>query len=106
MDQRARPTTVVSEFSGDAEMSEIVERFVAELPQRADDLASSWASGELEATGRLAHQLKGACAGYGFPSLGEAAAALEAGLGDPSPDLAEAKRRLDDLIDLCRRARA
>ena len=55
--------------------------------------------------GELAHKLKGAAGGYGFPSISAAAATLE-----DSARAAEALDKLEleahALVELCRRARA
>jgi HPt (histidine-containing phosphotransfer) domain-containing protein len=59
---------------------------------------------------RLAHQLKGASAGYGFPSIGEVAARVEAGLKTPQPSaeqtVAGIASSVNELIQLCQRASA
>lgn len=74
--------TVRSEFAGDPDMSEIVALFVRELPQRIAAMHSALAAGNLEQLRLLAHQLKGAAGGYGFPKLGEAAALVDQGIKD------------------------
>lgn len=100
-----------SEFAGDPEMREILELFVQEMPARITELEASWANGELDKVGRLAHQLKGAGGGYGFPVISDAAAALEQSIKglDGAPTgavLASMKEQVDALVDLCRRASA
>jgi HPt (histidine-containing phosphotransfer) domain-containing protein len=54
---------------------------------------------------RLAHQLKGSCAGYGFPTIGDAAARLETSL-ETHAALEQVSTQVADLVDLCKRARA
>lgn len=73
-------TTVRSEFSDDPDMSGIVAMFVGELPQRIAAMHSALAAGNTEQLRLLAHQLKGAAGGYGFPKLGEAAALVDQGI--------------------------
>ena len=75
-------TTVRSEFADDPDMSEIVALFVRELPQRIAAMHSALAASNLEQLRLLAHQLKGAAGGYGFPKLGEAAAQIDQGIKD------------------------
>jgi HPt (histidine-containing phosphotransfer) domain-containing protein len=75
-------TTVRSEFADDPDMSPIVELFIRELPQRLAAMHSALASANLEQLRTLAHQLKGAAGGYGFPKLGEAAALVDQGVKD------------------------
>jgi HPt (histidine-containing phosphotransfer) domain-containing protein len=88
----------------DPEMAGLVAAFVAELPDRMDAIESAWRQGRTEDLRRLAHQLKGASAGYGFPDLGHDAAALERELcprGQTSPDRVDEGART--LLDHCRR---
>jgi HPt (histidine-containing phosphotransfer) domain-containing protein len=66
-----------SAYEGDDEMMEIVREFAGELPARIARIEELLAAGDEEELGRLAHQLKGAGGGYGFPQITEAAAGLE-----------------------------
>lgn len=66
-----------SAFEDDPDMLEIVREFAAELPNRMADLEDRREGGDLPALQVLAHQLKGAGGGYGFPQITDAAAALE-----------------------------
>lgn len=97
-------TPVLSSFSSDPEMLELVEEFVSVLPERVSAIQSAVDGSDLESVTRLAHQLKGASGGYGFDTIGEAAANLER-----SAKAAEAVAQLQDeveaLISLCQRAR-
>lgn len=97
---------VVSEFANDPDMLELIEMFVDELPQRIQSLQSSYESQMMDELQRLSHQLKGACGGYGFPTLGEAAAQLEGLLKSGPGDPTQVETALNELIDLCRRASA
>ena len=96
-----------SSLSDDPDMRPLVEEFVAEMGERVTSLDRSFRNGQAEDLKRLAHQLKGASAGYGFDRLGQAAGALEESLqrlGALSGDLARVRREFEDLVDLCRRA--
>lgn len=101
-------TPLKSEFAGDPDMVELLEMFLTELPQRIAAIDDAARAGRLSDLQRLAHQLKGASAGYGFPSIGEAAAKVEAGLKLPQPSpeltLAAVERSITELLTLCRRA--
>jgi HPt (histidine-containing phosphotransfer) domain-containing protein len=77
-----------SQYEDDPDMLELVQGFAAELPGRAQDLESRLDQGALEDLQRLAHQLKGAGGGYGFPQITEAAASLEQALKEGSPESA------------------
>jgi HPt (histidine-containing phosphotransfer) domain-containing protein len=103
MDHAGEEHRIVSEFADDPEMRELIELFVSELPERVSSLEAAWRDERVEEARRVAHQIKGASGGYGFPSLGEAAARLESALGSAEDDLSRARAQLDELIDLCHR---
>jgi HPt (histidine-containing phosphotransfer) domain-containing protein len=89
-------------------MAELIQMFVEEMPGRVSLVEAHWRSRNLDELRRVAHQLKGACGGYGFPSVGHAAGTLEAGLTRPrgsteQADLDSISRQVQDLVALCRR---
>ena len=94
--------TFVSSFAGDPEMAEITAAFVGALPARAQALQAAQSAGDLEGLKRLAHQLKGAAGGYGFPRISAAAAALEQACASGAP----VEQDLAQLADVLGRARA
>jgi HPt (histidine-containing phosphotransfer) domain-containing protein len=69
--------SIQSAYASDPDMKEMLEEFVALLPERANELSSLLRGGDLEQLRRAVHQLKGAGGGYGFPQITEAAAAAE-----------------------------
>lgn len=97
-----------STYATDPDMRELVEFFVQEMPGRITSLRKAFEAAELADLTRLAHQLKGASGGYGFPTIGTKAGELESALksssAPPTQTLAAIKANLDDLIDLCTRA--
>lgn len=100
-----------SEFAGDPEMTDLVKKFVDEMPQRVDAMLDCWEKGQLGDLRRLAHQLKGASGGYGFPTVGQLAAQLETGLAAagraPDPQALDRLRaQVDELVGMCRRVTA
>jgi HPt (histidine-containing phosphotransfer) domain-containing protein len=94
-----------STFADDPDMSDLIELFVQEMPQRVDALRQAIARRDIDTIVRLSHQLKGAAGGYGFDVITDVAREVErqARVVD---DVAAVKRRVDDLILLCSRARA
>ena len=70
-------STLRSEFADDPDMVGIVALFIHELPQRLAAMHVALAAANHEQLRMLAHQLKGAAGGYGFPKLGEAAALID-----------------------------
>ncbi len=92
---------ITSEFAGDPDMAILIAEFVASLPGRAHAILDRINQGAIEQARTMAHQLKGAGGGYGFPQVTDAARAV---------DLAIRERRIDDahtaaeaLITLCTR---
>lgn len=96
---------LTSEFAADPEMRDLVAYFVQALPERVDAMRAALAESRLRDLQRLAHQLKGAAGGYGYPSLGSAAGALESSIRDAgTPSLPQIQEQLDELVALCGRA--
>ncbi len=100
---------IVSQFAADPEMAELVQLFLSELPARIAAMTTAWSGRQISDLTRMAHQLKGAGAGYGFPTIGAAAGTLESGL--KKLDAASAQASVDRLaaefralVDLCSRA--
>ncbi len=84
------------------EDAELIGFFVAELPDRMCTLRTAVDSEDFDSIRRLAHQLKGAAPGYGFPTIGDAAASLEHCLKENSVNaLDQIQSELDTLISLC-----
>ncbi len=90
-----------SAYEGDADMMEIVREFAAELPARIARIEELLCAGEEEELARLAHQLKGAGGGYGFPQITETAAALEQAVKSGATD-SEIKDRAEALTQTMR----
>ncbi|MBT6497087.1 MAG: response regulator, partial [Planctomycetaceae bacterium] len=78
--QQHQPAALVSELADDEDMLELVEMFVGELPERIAAIERSIDEQDLETLGVLAHQLKGAAGGYGFPTMTDAARLLDASM--------------------------
>src|ERR1043165_3649358 len=102
---------ILSEFGSAPEMAELVEQFVGELPARVGEMLDHWRAQNFAEVQRGAHQLKGASAGYGFPSIGLAASKVESSLRGQSTDqvIADAERiaaHIRALAALCGRASA
>ncbi len=66
-----------SEFEDDPDFRELIDRFVAGLSDRARRMEQCLHDADFETLGRLAHQMKGAAGGYGFPTIGDAAQQVE-----------------------------
>jgi HPt (histidine-containing phosphotransfer) domain-containing protein len=99
------PDPLISDLASDAQMLELVRAFIGELPDRIHALESSARDHDLATLATLAHQLKGAAGGYGYPQITQAARGVELA----ARTQAEADRlqlQVDALINLCHRATA
>jgi hypothetical protein len=92
---------ITSEFADDPDMAVLIAEFVASLSGRARAILDHIDQGAIEQARSMAHQLKGAGGGYGFPQVTDAARTV---------DMAIRERRIDDaqvaaqaLVTLCAR---
>ena len=88
-----------SEFAGDPQLAEILPQFVEGLPGQLHALLDALNQDRLEDAERIAHRLKGAGGGYGYPALSEAAAALEAAV--KSFDAAATAEAMGKVQEVC-----
>jgi len=96
-------SVLCSALADDADFLEVLRAFVDELPDRVAAIESALADQQVEQVARLAHQLKGAGGGYGYPEISEAARNLEQHAAVDA-DVEQARQDLDDLGQLCRAA--
>jgi len=66
-----------SQFADDPDMTEVIDVFVARLPANIAAMSEALGNNCFDELRRLAHQLKGAGGGYGYPSLTDQALSLE-----------------------------
>ncbi len=88
----------------DPEDAELIEYFLGELPEKVDFINDAADRVDLESLRRIAHQLKGAAPGFGFPSIGSAAKELEGRireLSDSGKDIAGVRAQIESLTSLC-----
>jgi CheY-like chemotaxis protein/HPt (histidine-containing phosphotransfer) domain-containing protein len=95
---------LVSEFENDPDMTDLIAKFVRDLPARSAAICEAANRGDMDLLRRLSHQLKGAAGGYGFAPITKAAAAVEQAIAR-SEDPSVRRARIDELLGLCRRAR-
>lgn len=84
--------------------AELIEYFLAELPDRIDSIEAAFSNDDYEALSRVAHQLKGAAPGFGFPTIGTQAGKLEQhirSISDPAEELDALRSQVESLISLC-----
>ena len=97
-------TPIISQYSDDPEMAELVEEFVNSLHERVSSIENCVSTGDLGELRRIAHQLKGSCGGYGFDVIGQAAAALETSV-KAAQSVGQVNQEVVELIHLCHRAK-
>jgi len=68
---------IYSSLASDPDYCDLVQEFVSEFPSKAETLRQCVADRDLVLLQRTVHQLRGACGGYGFPSLTESAGSVE-----------------------------
>jgi len=68
---------IASELADDPQLADILPEFVERLPEQLDALREALKEERMDDLERLAHGLKGAGGGYGYPTLSEAAELLE-----------------------------
>lgn len=89
-------------------MVELVEFFIDEMDDRVDSINSAAQQNDLGRLRTVAHQLKGAAAGYGFAPISACAGELEQLIdaSGPATEVTNFRDQVDALIDLCRRVSA
>lgn len=103
----AAPSDLIHSDLGDPEtFGELVEIFLEQLPERLDQLHRFLESGDYRQLALLAHQLKGAGGGYGYPGLTQGAAKLEAEARQPQPSQSVLRDLLQSLRQYQGRMRA
>lgn len=95
-----------STLQDDPEMAELIEYFLDELDSRAVELTEAWKSSDAEKLRTMAHQLKGAAEGYGYPSITEAARELEQSMHEQEAEMSALTEQVEALVQLCRQATA
>lgn len=68
---------IYSDLAVDPDLAELVDLFVAEIPNRIEQLTSAAATDDWEGVRRVAHQMKGAAGSYGFSPVTTVAARVE-----------------------------
>lgn len=92
-----------SELADDPDFADLLAHFVNGLPALVSNLETAFTNGQLDEFGRLVHQLKGAGGSYGFPSMTDAARAVEVQIhAGASPT--ELEPAIAQLLGLCKAA--
>jgi HPt (histidine-containing phosphotransfer) domain-containing protein len=95
---------IFSSLGADADLRDIVELFVDEMPARVAVLLDRLNTGDWEGLRQAAHQLKGAAGSYGFGPISPSAGRVESAIRNGEPE-ERIRQTVLDLVDLCGRAR-
>jgi response regulator RpfG family c-di-GMP phosphodiesterase len=95
---------IQSQYADDPELADIIGEFVEGLPKTISAMREALANNHHEGLQRLAHQLKGAGGGYGYPQLTDAAKVLEDAA--KAKDAEAARLTLNKLSELCKAVEA
>ncbi|NQU24860.1 MAG: response regulator, partial [Candidatus Nealsonbacteria bacterium] len=102
-DKRPPDRPLGSGILDDAEVTELVDTFVGELPDRAEAIHEAFSAQDLPALTLQTHQLKGTAAIYGLPQISQAAAVANQRASQPD-DFEQLEAAVTELIGLCRAA--
>jgi len=94
---------LISDFADDPDMLKIIEMFVDGLSSRIESILTAFEDRNFTTVSGIAHQLKGASGGYGYPSVSELAFDVEQ-LAKRSAEADQIEAALTGLVDECRRA--
>ena len=96
---------LISEFADDPEMAELIALFLDELAATVRNIQQAVIDTQLDVAAYLAHQLKGAAGGYGFPTITDAARDVETHARS-GQDMHALHQSIEALSRLCRRSAA
>jgi len=97
--QAHRDQAIRSQFADDPSMADLLAAFVARLDSQVVAMRAALADRRYEDLQRAAHQMKGSGGSYGYPTLSDAARALEDAV--KNRDVATAASALNHLAGLC-----
>lgn len=100
-----RTDLLYSPLASDPDLSELVDMYVNEMPERITALQQMLGSGNWEELRRFAHQTKGAAGSYGFEPISPVAGRVEDSIRNGAPE-EEIRQAAEELLAICSRARA
>jgi HPt (histidine-containing phosphotransfer) domain-containing protein len=96
---------IFSDLASDPDYADLVQDFVLEIPRKCTEIQQVVSADDQLGLQRIIHQLRGACGGYGFPTLTHAAGAIEDQLAN-GVSIAAIRLQLDDFTEMLQRASA
>jgi HPt (histidine-containing phosphotransfer) domain-containing protein len=101
----ANTEPLYSPLATDPDLSELVELYVDEMPDRIATLQQLLESGDWEGLRRYSHQMKGAAGSYGFETISPIAGAVEDSVREGAPE-DQIRQAAEELVQMCGRVRA
>lgn len=86
------------------EAEALIDFFLAELDQHVRSIEEAYRAGDAEGVRHVAHDLKTAASGLGFPEITKLAGLLEQSLLEEEAALSAAADKVESLIQTCRKA--
>lgn len=100
--QRENP--IISSLLHDRNLAEVIDAFVAELPDRVRDLECAFAQNDRDTLEKVARRLKGEAGAYGFEVITDAAGELENEIR-AGKDFSDLRDKLNNVVRLALAAR-
>jgi len=94
------PRPLHSDLANDADMTDLLQSFVEQLPDRANAMRGAHETGDKARLRILAHQMKGAAGSYGFSPISEVCRELEAAVASGA-GASEVRAILARVAELC-----
>jgi PAS domain S-box-containing protein len=94
--------SIKSSFAGDSRIMQVVPEFVEGLPDKVRKMIDFLERKDVAALERIAHQLLGACGGYGFGAVSQPASTVEQSI-KAGKELQSITAETQSLIDVIRR---
>ncbi len=94
---------ILSTFSDDPDMRELVEMFVAEVPNKVNAFETYASARNWPKLRQLSHQLKGSAGGYGFDAISPLALRLEIAVTPSQPNVQEVDACIQQIVEVLRR---
>jgi HPt (histidine-containing phosphotransfer) domain-containing protein len=95
---------IYSSLATEPGFADLVATYVNDMPSRLQQLEAQFQAGNWDELRRLAHQMKGAAGSYGFDTITQQAARLEAAAARRD-SIADIELNLSELKQLCARMR-
>ncbi len=94
---------ISSQFDQDEDLADLIPMFIDELETRVQQLRDAFEAEDSHTLREVAHKVRGAAGGYGFPDLTDFAGQVEDAIRSGA-STAEVHEELGELLGLCQAA--